>query len=243
MELDSFPIGDLRSSLSISTKLKQTIDSKFDQTHGVSDLCVDELKRQRKIRNNHQKHKRRSLWAASTNASEHLVPTQSQVHNIFTNIAKNFENVLPFNAMFPRESLRMLQSSCEQDAQCVIATAFDVPAIMNTILSFFNEWELLCRVSSVSSRWADAATFAHANLLSASVVQNDCFYLGEEADEDELDRRPKQVTPSLAIPMERSWSYVNNRFPWGCFLAEGAFKQVYKVYNSRMGKEEAISVM
>ncbi|KAG5189079.1 kinase-like domain-containing protein [Tribonema minus] len=33
------------------------------------------------------------------------------------------------------------------------------------------------------------------------------------------------------------------RFPWGRFLAEGAFKQVYHVWNSQHSRQEAISVM
>ena len=32
-------------------------------------------------------------------------------------------------------------------------------------------------------------------------------------------------------------------FPWGCFLAEGAYKSVYKVWNNTKKRMEAISVM
>jgi serine/threonine protein kinase len=43
--------------------------------------------------------------------------------------------------------------------------------------------------------------------------------------------------------MERSWHFLNDKFPWATFLSEGAFKRVYRVWNSTVNAEEAVSVM
>jgi hypothetical protein len=47
----------------------------------------------------------------------------------------------------------------------------------------------------------------------------------------------------MAGPAHLKWNILLERFPWGCFLAQGGAKQVFKVYNACNKKEEAISVM
>ena len=39
------------------------------------------------------------------------------------------------------------------------------------------------------------------------------------------------------------WSNVCSLHPWGCFISEGAFKRVYRVWNSVVGAEQAVSVI
>jgi hypothetical protein len=65
----------------------------------------------------------------------------------------------------------------------------------------------------------------------------------DELDEPELVDVSEKPIQSVALSMERSWQYLNTLYPWGCFLSMGAFKRVYKVHNSRMGADEALSVM
>ena len=59
---------------------------------------------------------------------------------------------------------------------------------------------------------------------------------------DSISEAPTQSN-SIATSMEWDWKDLTNLFPWGCFLSEGAFKRVYRVMNTQVGCEEAISVM
>ena len=45
------------------------------------------------------------------------------------------------------------------------------------------------------------------------------------------------------VPLLTSWLPFLRAFPWGSFLSEGAYKQVYCVWNSNAGRMEAVSVM
>jgi serine/threonine protein kinase len=42
---------------------------------------------------------------------------------------------------------------------------------------------------------------------------------------------------------DHAWEDINPQYPWACFLSEGRFKQVYKIYNSTLGEEKVISIM
>lgn len=109
--------------------------------------------------------------------------------------------------------------------------------ILSTVLSFLDERELLCGVSPVCSFWADVCTEAHATLMLSSVG---CL---ENIDDfEDLDVLPVE-NQSIMRSMEKNWKYLINQYPWACFLSEGAFKKVYKVWNSATEAEEAISVM
>jgi hypothetical protein len=48
---------------------------------------------------------------------------------------------------------------------------------------------------------------------------------------------------SILKSIEKSWAKMNRIFPWACFLAEGAYKKVYHVWNADVDGEEAVSVM
>jgi hypothetical protein len=104
--------------------------------------------------------------------------------------------------------------------------------LMTKILSFMDESCLLAKASATCTQWADWATDAHANLLLASAHV--------QTDEDDVEcAGKKERTPML----ERSWKQLHSRFPWACFLAEGGAKKVYRVHNSAVNQEEAVSVM
>ena len=115
---------------------------------------------------------------------------------------------------------------------------------LEKVFSFLTEAELHMTTSLVSRAWADAAAIAHASLMASSIA----YLLHVEDDEDDEDCSMDGSTrvlsmDSLARSMERPWTYLANTFPWGMYLAEGGMKKVYKVYNSRVGAEEAIAVM
>lgn len=117
--------------------------------------------------------------------------------------------------------------------------------ILLRTFSYLSEYDLLCRASLVSTSWADVATHAHASLMLISVGCSASFAYSEEPlyNDEDVDCKPGDQCKALAHSMKRSWDYIVTRFPWGTFLSEGAFKRVYKVWNSYVGAEEAVSVM
>jgi hypothetical protein len=113
--------------------------------------------------------------------------------------------------------------------------------ILLNVLSFLDESELLCRASPVCTLWADVSTEAHSTLMLSSVG---CSANAEEAEADlDDDDEEDNANASIMRSMEKSWKYMVNQYPWACFLSEGAFKRVYKVWNTATESEEAISVM
>ena len=144
----------------------------------------------------------------------------------------------------------------EADACCDV---FSTNKLLLLIFSNLSEYDLLCTASLVSSHWSDAVTDAHASLMLMSVGcsvsfaysdveqpkssellfkdNDDCASLGDN------DEPSKVENSSIVQSMERPWRYIVDRFPWAMFLSEGSFKRVYKVWNSSVGAEEAVSVM
>ena len=110
--------------------------------------------------------------------------------------------------------------------------------ILSNVFSFLSEFELLCITTPVCTFWADTSTEAHANLMLVSVG---CA--GEDTADIDDAMDIGQLPSSIALSMERPWNFILDRFPWACFLSEGAFKRVYKVWNSHSQAEEAVSVM
>jgi hypothetical protein len=193
----------------------------------------EEIERQeRKIKNNLKKHKRVSIWAAMNGPADRLAGTPAHKWRTATlgpALAENVRTSIAAEPGFPRHSLRTLQA--ESDAGYPTNVLEDVQCLTN-IFAFFTESELLCTLSLVSSLWADAATLAHADLLIASVGP---------IEDDETEEEP--APSSAARALQRSWTYLNERFPWAKYLSDGTFKKVHKVYNSRVGREEAVSIM
>jgi len=126
--------------------------------------------------------------------------------------------------------------------------------ILSFVFSFLNEKDLLCSASVTCTKWADCSTDAHAALMRVSVgcdldlsskvatEVDDGDYSAEISIEDN-DLDVTSTSKSIAASMDRSWSYLVNKFPFGCFLSEGTFKRVYRVWNSSLSLEEAVSVM
>jgi hypothetical protein len=102
--------------------------------------------------------------------------------------------------------------------------------ILPIILSYLSESDLMATAFPVCKAWSDYATIAHTKLLIASVKSDDIV--------------ERQFLSVCEVPiLERSWTFLHDRFPWACFLAEGGAKKVYKVFNSSVNEEEALSVM
>jgi hypothetical protein len=119
--------------------------------------------------------------------------------------------------------------------------------ILTSILSFFDQAELLHGAFLVCTTWADAAAEALGNLMIASVGCDDADD-DVETPRDSVQHIMEEAHPeglkssSVAKSMERDWSYFDN-FSTGQFLSEGAFKKVFKVWNRHQGVYEALSVM
>jgi len=126
------------------------------------------------------------------------------------------------------------------------------------ILEHFSEYDLMCSVSLVCSKWADIAARAQATLMLVSVncpvsLMNgeqtaiDCDTSSFEDEDDDISdseyRKETLVASGIAKSMERTWKQLISNFPWGAFLSEGAFKRVYRAWNASIGAEEAVSVM
>jgi hypothetical protein len=124
------------------------------------------------------------------------------------------------------------------------------------IMSFFTEYELQCQVSLVCSTWANIATESLANLMLISVgctlngAENESDNAAADDDDDESTGSDGIILTdgydqhcSVAKSMHRQWDYLLDTFPWGCFLSEGTFKRVFRVWNPAVKAEEAISVM
>jgi len=148
----------------------------------------------------------------------------------------------------------MTKMSFVEDAPpCGRHQAMSDSSVLSQMFLFLCEEELLCSASVVCSQWFDEATNAHASLMLISVgcntdvinrpstelVEEDNISIDNEAIVDSNEA----LGNSIAKSMERSWDYLMKSFPWASFLSEGAFKRVYKVWNTTMKSEEAISVM
>lgn len=117
---------------------------------------------------------------------------------------------------------------------------FDDRSVLERILDFLQEEELLLSASLVSKKWFEAATNSHANLMLSCVgCDSDNFDSDDCLDPDSW---LQQKNHALSL-MERPWKYLTTTFPWASFLSEGAYKKVYKVFNHKFRVEEAISVM
>lgn len=115
----------------------------------------------------------------------------------------------------------------------------DDNGLLESILDFLQENELLLSASLVSRKWFEASTNSHANLMLSCVGwENDD--LDSDACFESLSTTQTNHAMSL---MERPWEYLTSTFPWASFLSEGAYKRVYKVFNHKFRVEEAVSVM
>jgi len=145
---------------------------------------------------------------------------------------------------------KMVPSALIETKSSSMESALGNPRILSRIFSFLREHEILCSASTVCQQWADIATYSHARLMLLSVEcnivdfgDNEGFDDGHPSFDDNSFQSQLGMKNSVTESMERSWSWITKKFPWANFLSEGAFKRVYKVWNSSVGAEEAVSVM
>eukprot|EP00804_Cyclotella_cryptica_P006762 CCRYP_015718-RB/>CCRYP_015718-RB protein AED:0.02 eAED:0.02 QI:829/1/1/1/1/0.8/5/1473/1252 len=162
--------------------------------------------------------------------------------------------------LHPNRAIRFSNSPTKHEfispGASILNKVVDSP-LLRTILSFFNQAELMQCASLVCTSWADAAADAMGTLVIASVGCDPSFMLSQmnddTADETETPRdevESTEVAPRVGFPlstaaksMEKDWSYLVKSFATGNFFSEGAFKKVYKVWNKNHGAYEALSVM
>ena len=114
--------------------------------------------------------------------------------------------------------------------------------------------QLLTISSLVCNTWWDVSVECQAHLMLVSVGCEDQRFELKAAGDDDMDSdsnldsdddddEGEEQLGSVALSMRRPWNFLNENYPWAAFLSEGAFKRVYRVYNSRVGGMEAVSVM
>ena len=129
----------------------------------------------------------------------------------------------------------------EQNASADCMAPMQNDEILDKIFSFLNERDLMRSSSLVCSQWYETSAMAYARLMMASVGYH------EETHDSEDGASQSGIDPGVRVKnialTSRNWDYLTTRFPWGVFLSEGGFKRVYKVFNTAVNAEEAISVM
>lgn len=191
------------------------------------------------------KHKRMSLFASAVNPAASIFnnrkslfvrPSRTSALTFRPSIlTKNLVSEHKFEADVKMESSPR-ETPSTPDWQ-------DDTVILKSVFVFLTEADLLRSVSPVCTKWADVATEAHAELMLTSVGCTG-FLSGEsELDESDDDDESSYANDDAPRYLEKSWSYLTATFPWARFLAEGGFKQVFKVFNHVHRAEEAISVM
>lgn len=198
----------------------------YEQDNG-RDITRDDRRRQTSF----AKHRRISLFASALNPAESFLRNRK---SLFVQNSQTFpsnrlsmlhERAHAFHpsCAFKTNEIRIKESAKESPLNNI--------EILETIFDFLEENDLLFGTSLVSRKWFDAATRSHANLMLLSVGCG-------------CEQRNVEGTHELIVEhMQRPWNYLTSTFPWACFLSEGAYKRVFKVFNHVHRVEEAVSVM
>ncbi|GKY96432.1 hypothetical protein MPSEU_000602700 [Mayamaea pseudoterrestris] len=236
MDCESERVGDLY----VSESPEKKVAVRFDAVSPVP--IVDEKDRQKR-RKSFAKLRRLSLCYQQSLGPNHLL---SQPHSSLL-----FSESCPMMIDAIRERISSEVSTDYVDMINAATPNWQGKSLpLADVFAFLTESELKLTASLVSQSWADAAATAHATLMTASVG----YLLDRDLEEDEatddededLQAELDASVPamdSIARSMERPWTYLVQTFPWGCYLAEGGMKKVYKAYNTSVGAEEAIAVM
>jgi len=176
------------------------------------------------------KHRRMSLFASAINPADTFSKNRK---SLFVRQSAAFHatkhTLLSESAPeFFSQHTSVIHESTSETPVDLEQSPLDSEEILRVIFDFLEDKELFFIASLVSTKWSDVATQSHANLMLSSVAR---------CDEDTLDGKGN------ARGSHRSWKYLTTTFPWACFLSEGAFKRVYKVFNRRCQTEEAVSIM
>jgi hypothetical protein len=197
--------------------------------HNGNELSRDDRRRQTSF----AKHRRISLFAAAIN------PAESFLRNRKSLFIQSCQTI-------PSSRLSLLHEGANAFYPSRIVPTDEIPNeplledsplnnndILQTVFDFLDQNELLYVASLVSTKWFDAATRSHANQMLLSV--------GCGSEQKDVEGGPG--SHAVREFMQRPWIYMTTTFPWACFLSEGAYKRVYKVFNHFHRVEEAISVM
>jgi len=240
----------------------ESLDASDFDALGINQQQLSAEKIQRQRQNSFAKHYRMSICASAMDSRR--PPRLSAIHTKYfarSSIIHEPLDSLPYRdeehsciqgVLLPISPLKQEKGSQNHEYQ------EDAPQhtlynekVLSEVFLFLNEYDLLCHASLVCSQWADAATDAHSSLMLFSVGCTPDFIYGRKSDtcdllDDEIEDaivEEESICSSIALSMQRPWSYILQRFPWGNFLSEGAFKKVYRVWNTSVNAEEAVSVM
>ena len=226
-----------------STESRGDKNDGFDRQVAFTNVSEARSREYRRRQTSFAKHKRMSLFASAINPADRFLQNRK---SLFIRPPKS--SALPGELV--RERLPVTSEFCPSEGvlslealdQETVCSVLKNDSILQTIFSHLPEHELLCTASLVSSNWADAATHAHANLMLMSVG---CTGASDDDYDSDSESSTTDSTTEKTIPglLERPWQYLTTNFPWACFLSEGAYKRVYKVFNKNHRVEEAVSVM
>ena len=194
------------------------------------------------------KHKRMSLIASATYPA---VSMQTNRKSLFvrrphrsTLLIEPISERIPAVPAFPLPlETGVVETDTVASPPNACDTAMKDEDILNSVLGYLSEFELMCTASLVCSKWADASAHAHADLMMLSIGCTD--HGGELEEGDSLGGELPEEKQACVVSgiAERAWPSLVDNYPWACFLSEGAYKKVYKVYNYTHKTEEAVSVM
>jgi serine/threonine protein kinase len=157
-------------------------------------------------------------------------------------------------SLMDRNDLFSIAQDIFEDDESPMSAVVHDEKIMARILLFVPDAERVQTMSLVCTKWSESVTTSQTMEVSdklGALMLSDREFQGEgyeddesSADGDNDNRLCQTLSTQHNLHMDdRTWDYLNSQFPWACFLSEGAFKQVYKVYNSTVGEEEVISIM
>lgn len=240
----AFQIGGGDSSPSGSSSMDNK-ENFLDRNVSFNDVNEMRNREYRRRQTSFAKHKRMSLFASAVNPTGSILRNRKSLfirppRASFMPCESLLEK-FPFSSSFCPPVEAMPADILEEDV--VSDSPIEDDATLQKIFGYLQEHELLCTVSLVCSTWADAATHSHANMMLMSVG---CSDNSEENDDDSDDESVAEaIVKDSGVPglLERPWQYLTSNFPWACFLSEGAYKRVYKVFNHTHRVEEAVSVM
>ena len=185
--------------------------------------------------------------------------TDNSVRSVAASDSPAVSNVNKQRPSQAEDSVNMALSPKKREpSESVVAEALE--KALPLVLSFLSEVELLSISSLVSNQWWDVSVNCQANLMLVSVgcedqraeakaeggddmIDSDSDLDSDDDGDDDDDDEGEEQLGSVALSMRRPWKFLNEKYPWAAFLSEGAFKRVYRVYNSRVGAYEAVSVM
>jgi serine/threonine protein kinase len=190
------------------------------------------------------KHRRMSMFAAAVNNTEVFFNNRKSLFIRPSQVSANSRPtlVLESEPEFCRQAWSPKITTLEGELSNMQESPLIDEEIIQKIFTFLPHHELVSTAGLVSKKWFEVSAHSYANLMLSSVGCRDIDSGFEEFGDDDCDETDGPQNHQFDS-MERLWPYLNSTFPWACFLSEGAFKRVYKVFNRSHRIEEAVSVM